>query len=159
MFLWRTFHCPVGFKTANFYGAGTSAQLSMKLNGSQSSGFIKDFNGPDDDFEHGSFDVFKILSDFDLGDIKSIEITNHMNNDDNPEWFLEWAVIHDDVNDRLWTFPLRNWIGGGGMAESVTINHSKMEDSFLSQIAHYAINPYHVTRNLKQRTIKQLVHS
>jgi hypothetical protein len=60
-------------------------------------------------FQLGACDSFDIITDFNLGDLQSLEL-GHDSSGKNPEWFLETATVVDDAVNSKWTFMAYRWL-------------------------------------------------
>ena len=98
--------------TGTIGGAGTDADVTVQLNGTNRSHTISNFNDPNskDDFENGCKNSMSIYSDADLGDIKSITI-GHNNRGKGPGWFLDGVTVtRTSPATKEWYFPAYRWL-------------------------------------------------
>lgn len=89
-------------------GAGTSANVYITLYGANGNSGERELDNGSDNFEKGDTDVFSLEME-DLGDINQVRI-RHNNTEDNPGWFLDKIVVHNETTDREWTFPCSRWL-------------------------------------------------
>lgn len=88
--------------------AGTDANVYITLFGTQDNSGERLLDNSEDNFEKGKIDTFSIEMS-DLGDLEKVRI-RHDNSGKNPGWFLEKIVIHNETDDREWTFPCYRWL-------------------------------------------------
>ncbi len=99
-------------KTGSIKDAGTRARVHAVIKGERGSSGHVDLvqsSGSNVLFQLGGSDSFDIITDFNLGELQSLEI-GHDNSGKNPEWFLETATVIDDSVNSKWTFMAYRWL-------------------------------------------------
>ncbi len=99
-------------KTGSIKDAGTRARVHAVIKGERGSTGHVDLlqsSGSNVLFQLGGSDSFDIITDFNLGELQSLEI-GHDNSGKNPEWFLETATVIDDATNSKWTFMAYRWL-------------------------------------------------
>jgi lipoxygenase homology domain-containing protein 1 len=99
-------------KTGGIKDAGTRARVHAVIKGERGSTGHVDLvqsNSSNVPFQIGCSDSFDIITDFNLGELQSLEI-GHDNSGKNPEWFVESATVIDDAINSKWTFMAFRWL-------------------------------------------------
>nr|KAI8760088.1 lipoxygenase homology domain-containing protein 1-like [Biomphalaria glabrata] len=104
-----TYH--VSVKTGNVSGAGTDANVSLKIfgtNGDTGNLQLRQSENSNNKFERGKTDLFK-LEATDIGKIKKIKI-GHDNSKLGAAWYLEEVNIDIPSKGQHYSFPCRRWL-------------------------------------------------
>ncbi|KAH9519113.1 Lipoxygenase y domain-containing protein 1 [Bulinus truncatus] len=104
-----TYH--VSVKTGDERGAGTDANVSLKIfgtNGDTGSLQLRQSENSTNKFERGKTDLFK-LEATDIGKIKKIKI-GHDNKKLGSDWYLEEVSIDIPSKGEHYNFPCRRWL-------------------------------------------------
>ena len=99
-------------KTGGIKDAGTRARVYAVIKGERGSTGHVDLmqsNGSNVPFQLGASDAFDIVTDFNLGELQSLEL-GHDSSGRNPEWFLESATVIDESSNNRWTFLAYRWL-------------------------------------------------
>ncbi len=96
----------ITFNTGSQSGAGTDADVSIKLFGSKLSSKEITLNSKFAQFEKGKSDCFFLKTE-DLGNLEKIQIW-HNNKLIAPNWFLNNVII--EAEKKSWFFPINKWI-------------------------------------------------
>ncbi len=99
-------------KTGGIKDAGTRARVYCVIKGERGSTGHVDLiqsNSSNVPFQMGGSDSFDIITDFNLGELQSLEI-GHDNSGKNPEWFVESISVIDDAINSKWTFMAFRWL-------------------------------------------------
>lgn len=102
----------VTIKTGSIKDAGTRARVYCVIKGERGSTGHVDLiqsNSSNVPFQMACSDSFDIITDFNLGELQSLEI-GHDNSGKNPDWFLESVTVVDDAINSKWTFLAFRWL-------------------------------------------------
>ncbi|XP_029950415.1 polycystic kidney disease protein 1-like 2 [Salarias fasciatus] len=117
----------ISFQTGHRKNAGTSANVTVMLIGSEGESRIYNLADPDKPlFERGSVDMFVLSTPFPLGDIQSLRL-QHDNSGGNPSWYINKVTIQDLQTRLVWHFLCGCWLSvdrGDGMTKK-TFNAAK----------------------------------
>ncbi|XP_035986669.1 polycystic kidney disease protein 1-like 2 [Fundulus heteroclitus] len=120
----------VGIQTGHRRGASTSANVTLKLIGTEAESTIHTLTDPEKPvFERGSFDMFLLSTPYPLGDLKSLRL-QHDNSGGHPSWYVSKATIQDLQTKSVWHFFCNCWLSadqGDGMTKK-TFNAAKTNE-------------------------------
>ncbi|XP_030613569.1 polycystic kidney disease protein 1-like 2 [Archocentrus centrarchus] len=110
----------IGVQTGRRRNAGTSANVTVKLIGSEAESSIHTLTDPDKPvFERGSVDMFLLASPFPLGEVHTIRL-QHDSSGGHPSWYINKVTIQDLQTRHLWHFFCDCWLSadrGDGMTK------------------------------------------
>uniref|UniRef100_A0A8C5N031 Polycystin family receptor for egg jelly n=1 Tax=Leptobrachium leishanense TaxID=445787 RepID=A0A8C5N031_9ANUR len=96
--------------TGSRYGAGTTAEVFLKIIGMESDSETHLLSRPGRDaFETGGVDTFLLSTSCCLGDISHIRIW-HNNSGKSPGWYLSRIKIENVFTKQVWYFICRRWL-------------------------------------------------
>ncbi len=98
----------ITFKTGTQSGAGTDAEVSLRIFGSKVNSNEITLESRLSQFENGSLDSFFIETD-DLGELQRL-IVSHNNKLLGANWYLDEVIIETLSTKKLWYFPVYSWI-------------------------------------------------
>ncbi|KAF7212109.1 transcript variant X2 [Nothobranchius furzeri] len=117
----------IGIQTSHRKSAGTSANVTLKLIGSDGESTIHNLTDPDKPvFERGAFDMFLLSTPFPLGDMRNLRL-QHDNSGGNPSWYVNKVIVQDLQSRNVWHFFCNCWLSsdqGDGMTKK-TFNAAK----------------------------------
>ncbi|CAN9507150.1 unnamed protein product [Ophioblennius macclurei] len=120
----------ISVQTGHRKNAGTSANVTMMLIGSDGESRTYNLSDPDKPlFERGSADMFVLATPFPLGDIQSIRL-QHDNAGGNPSWYINKVIIQDLQTRAVCHFFCECWLSadrGDGMTKK-TFNAAKSNE-------------------------------
>lgn len=91
-------------------GAGTDADVFVKLHGTLGTSSEYELDSPMDDFERGTTNYFVIEVNKNLGDLQKLSI-RHNNKNKGPGMFLNDVTVHLlGANPKTWKFPCNRWL-------------------------------------------------
>ncbi|KAF5839075.1 Lipase/lipooxygenase [Dunaliella salina] len=94
--------------TADEPGAGTDANVSVNIIGTDGESGPRELTGGRDVFAPGKADTFQ-LSMVDLGDLSRLDVW-HDNSGRNSGWNLDYIEIRSSAMNRVWYFPCFQWL-------------------------------------------------
>lgn len=98
--------------TGSRKNAGTTANVTMKLIGSEGESAIHNLIDPDKPvFERGSVDVFLMATPFPLGEVKNMRL-QHDNSGGRPSWYINKVTIQDLQTKNVFVFFCNCWLSG-----------------------------------------------
>lgn len=99
--------------TGAWRNSGTSAQVSMKLFGTDNSSDVIKFKTSENEhkeaFSRGNVDSFLFRVDQPLGGLLKLYV-GHDSSGEDPSWFLNEITITDAQANSQWTFPCYRWL-------------------------------------------------
>ncbi len=110
----------ITFKTGSQSGAGTDADVTIKLYGSKLNSNEITLTSQLKNFEKGTTDSFYFESE-DLGEIEKVEV-GHNNKLFGVDWFLDEINIENNTQNKFWHFPIYKWITA---ENKITVNCCK----------------------------------
>ncbi|KAM9408281.1 polycystin-1-like protein 2 [Pholidichthys leucotaenia] len=117
----------VGVQTGHRKGAGTSANVTIKLTGSNGESAIHRLTDSDKPvFERGAFDVFVLSTPFSLGEVESVRL-QHDNSGSHPSWYISKVTVQDLQTHYVFHYFCNCWMSsdrGDGMTKK-TFNAAK----------------------------------
>ncbi|KAK5617940.1 hypothetical protein CRENBAI_024468 [Crenichthys baileyi] len=120
----------IGIQTGHRRGAGTSANVTVNLIGTETESTIHTLIDPDKPvFERGSFDIFLLCTPFPLGELKNLRL-QHDNSGGQPSWYVSKVTIQDLQTKNVWHFFCNCWLSsdqGDGMTKK-TFNAAKSNE-------------------------------
>ncbi|XP_015239735.1 PREDICTED: polycystic kidney disease protein 1-like 3 [Cyprinodon variegatus] len=120
----------IGIQTGHRRGAGTSANVTIKLTGTEADSTIHTLTDPDKPvFERGSFDMFLLSTPFPLGELKTLRLQQD-NSGGHPSWYVSKVTIQDLQTKNVWHFFCNCWLSsdqGDGMTKK-TFNSAKTNE-------------------------------
>ncbi|XP_032415639.1 polycystic kidney disease protein 1-like 2 [Xiphophorus hellerii] len=120
----------IGVQTGHRRGAGTSANVTVKLIGTEADSTIHTLTDPEKPvFERGSFDMFLLSTPYPLGELKNIRL-QHDNSGGHPSWYVSKVTIQDLQSKNVWHFFCNCWLSsdqGDGMTKK-TFNSAKSNE-------------------------------
>ncbi|XP_047437020.1 polycystic kidney disease protein 1-like 2 [Mugil cephalus] len=120
----------IGIQTGHRKNAGTSANVTVKLIGSEGESSVHLLADPDKTvFERGSFDMFLVATPFPLGDVGNLRL-QHDNSGGHPSWYVDKVTIQDVQTKNVWHFFCDCWMSadrGDGITKK-TFNAAKSNE-------------------------------
>ncbi|CAJ1049792.1 polycystic kidney disease protein 1-like 2 [Xyrichtys novacula] len=117
----------ISVQTGNRKNAGTTANVTVKLIGSEGESETHNLTDPDKlVFERGSVDVFVLATPFPLGEVRSIRL-QHNNAGGHPSWYINRVTIQDLQTRHVWHYLCGCWLSadrGDGLTKK-TFNAAK----------------------------------
>lgn len=99
----------VRVQTGYALNSGTAARVYITLHGTRGSSQEYKLKSPDNDFQTGQLDTYRISMKEDIGDLKQIRI-RHDNFGLWPSWYLEKVDVEKLDSDDRWQFPCGRWL-------------------------------------------------
>ncbi|XP_054900721.1 polycystic kidney disease protein 1-like 2 [Poeciliopsis prolifica] len=120
----------IGIQTGHRRGAGTSANVTVKLIGTEADSTIHTLTDPEKPvFERGSFDMFLLSTPYPLGELKNLRL-QHDNSGGHPSWYVSKVTVQDLQSKNVWHFFCNCWLSsdqGDGMTKK-TFNSAKTNE-------------------------------
>nr|XP_046201047.1 polycystic kidney disease protein 1-like 2 [Oncorhynchus gorbuscha] len=117
-------------QTGSRRGAGTSANVTVKLLGTQGESEPHHLSDPDKPvFERRGVDLFLVTTPFPLGELTGIQLC-HDNSGGHPSWYLNKVTIQDLQRKKVWHFLSSSWLSsdrGDGLTKK-TLNAAKKNE-------------------------------
>ncbi|XP_041797280.1 polycystic kidney disease protein 1-like 2 [Chelmon rostratus] len=117
----------ISVQTGHRKNAGTTANVTVKLSGSEGESDIHNLTDPDKPvFERGAVDMFLLATPFPLGDVRNLRL-QHDNSGGRPSWYINKVTIQDLQTRQVWHFLCDCWLSadrGDGMTKK-TFNAAK----------------------------------
>ncbi|XP_072237414.1 polycystin-1-like protein 2 [Leuresthes tenuis] len=100
----------ISVQTGHRKNAGTSANVTVKLTGSDGESSIHNLTDPDKPvFERGATDMFLLATPFPLGEVQNIRL-QHDNSGGHPSWYINKVTIQDLQTRQVWQFLCGCWL-------------------------------------------------
>ena len=99
----------VRVRTGVRFNSGTAARVYVTLQGNRGASQEYKLQSPDNDFQRGALDTFRVSMKEDIGDLQEIRI-RHDNFGLWPGWYLERVQIEKLDSPDLWQFPCGRWL-------------------------------------------------
>ncbi|XP_076592826.1 polycystin-1-like protein 3 [Chaetodon auriga] len=131
----------ISVQTGHRKNAGTTANVTLKLTGSEGESDIHNLTDPDKPvFERGAVDMFLLATPFPLGEVRNLRL-QHDNSGGQPSWYINKVTIQDLQTRQVWHFLCDCWLStdrGDGMTKK-TFNVAKNNEiaSFRSELDHF----------------------
>ncbi|XP_074522616.1 polycystin-1-like protein 2 [Halichoeres trimaculatus] len=110
----------ISVQTGHRKNAGTTADVTVKLIGSEGESDSQNLTDPDKPvFERGAVDVFLLATPFPLGDVRNIRL-QHNNSGGHPSWYINKVTVQDLQTRHVWHFLCGCWLSadrGDGMTK------------------------------------------
>ncbi|KAM7014913.1 polycystin-1-like protein 2 [Tautogolabrus adspersus] len=120
----------ISVQTGNRKNAGTTANVTMKLIGSEGESDTHNLTDPDKPvFERGAVDIFLLATPFPIGEVRNIRL-QHNNSGGHPSWYVNKVTIQDLQTRHVWHFFCCCWLSadrGDGMTKK-TFNAAKSNE-------------------------------
>ncbi|XP_076739560.1 polycystin-1-like protein 2 [Maylandia zebra] len=120
----------IGIQTGRRRNAGTSANVTVKLIGSEAESNVHTLTDPEKPvFERGSVDYFVLTTPFPLGEVQTIRL-QHDNSGGHPSWYINKMTVQDLQTRHMWHFFCECWLSserGDGMTKK-TFNAAKVNE-------------------------------
>lgn len=117
----------IGVQTGHRKNAGTTANVTVKLTGSEGESDIHNLTDPDKPvFERGAVDMFLLATPFPLGEVRNVRL-QHDNSGGHPSWYINKVTVQDLQTRQVWQFFCGCWLSadsGDGMTKK-TFNAAK----------------------------------
>ncbi|XP_056232679.1 polycystic kidney disease protein 1-like 2 [Seriola aureovittata] len=117
----------IGVQTGHRKNAGTTANVTVKLIGSDGESETHTLTDPDKPvFERGAFDMFLLSTPFPLGEVQNVRL-QHDNSGGHPSWYINKVTIQDLQTRHVFHFFCGCWLSadrGDGMTKK-TFNAAK----------------------------------
>ncbi|CAF94444.1 unnamed protein product, partial [Tetraodon nigroviridis] len=117
----------ISVQTSRRKNAGTTANVTLKLSGSEGESDIHTLTDPDKPvFERGAVDLFLLATPFPLGEVRNIRL-QHDNTGGYPSWYVNKVTVQDLQTRQVWHFLCDCWLSadrGDGMTKK-TFNAAK----------------------------------
>ncbi|XP_051236275.1 polycystic kidney disease protein 1-like 2 [Dicentrarchus labrax] len=117
----------IGVQTGHRKNAGTSANVTVKLTGSEGESDTQNLTDPDKPvFERGAFDMFLLSTPFPLGEVRNVRL-QHDNSGGHPSWYINKVTVQDLQTRQVWHYFCGCWLSadhGDGMTKK-TFNAAK----------------------------------
>ncbi|XP_030016916.1 polycystic kidney disease protein 1-like 2 [Sphaeramia orbicularis] len=117
----------VSIQTGHRKNAGTSANVTVKLIGSEAESDTHNLTDPDKPvFERGAVDMFLLATPFPLGEVRNLRL-QHDNSGGHPSWYINKVTIQDLQTRYVFHFFCDCWLSadrGDGMMKK-TFNAAK----------------------------------
>ncbi|CAG5857105.1 unnamed protein product [Menidia menidia] len=117
-------------QTGHRKNAGTSANVTVKLIGSDGESSIQNLTDPEKPvFERGATDMFLLATPFPLGEVHNIRL-QHDNSGGHPSWYINKVTIQDLQTRQVWQFLCECWLSNdrGDGATKKTFNAAKSNE-------------------------------
>ncbi|XP_008291325.1 polycystic kidney disease protein 1-like 2 [Stegastes partitus] len=100
----------VGVQTGHRKGAGTSANVTVKLIGAEGESTIHNLTDPEKPvFERGSVDMFVLATPFPLGEVRNLRL-QHDNSGGHPSWYINKVTVQDLQTRHVYHFFCGCWL-------------------------------------------------
>ncbi|KAI3377578.1 hypothetical protein L3Q82_008747, partial [Scortum barcoo] len=110
----------IGVQTGHRKNAGTTANVTVKLTGSEGESDIHNLTDPDKPvFERGAVDMFLLATPFPLGEVRNVRL-QHDNSGGHPSWYVNKVTVQDLQTRQVWQFFCGCWLSadrGDGMTK------------------------------------------
>ncbi|XP_060892627.1 polycystin-1-like protein 2 [Labrus mixtus] len=110
----------ISVQTGNRKNAGTTANVTVKLIGSEGESDTHNLIDPDKPvFERGAVDIFLLATPFPIGELRNIRL-QHNNSGGHPSWYINKVTIQDLQTRHVWHFFCGCWLSadrGDGMTK------------------------------------------
>ncbi|XP_034536415.1 polycystic kidney disease protein 1-like 2 [Notolabrus celidotus] len=120
----------ISVQTGHRKNAGTTADVTVKLIGSEGESDTQNLTAPDKPvFERGAVDVFLLATPFPLGEVRNIRL-QHNNSGGRPSWYINKVTIQDLQTRHVVHFFCDCWLSddrGDGMTKK-TFNAAKSNE-------------------------------
>uniref|UniRef100_UPI003AAB5C42 polycystin-1-like protein 2 n=1 Tax=Centroberyx gerrardi TaxID=166262 RepID=UPI003AAB5C42 len=107
-------------QTGHRKNSGTSANVTVKLIGSEGESETHNLTDPDKPvFERGGVDMFLLATPFPLGELRNLRL-QHDNSGGHPSWYINKVTIQDLQSRQVWHFLCDCWLSadrGEGMTK------------------------------------------
>ncbi|KAG8001601.1 Polycystic kidney disease protein 1-like 2, partial [Nibea albiflora] len=117
----------ISVQTGHRKNAGTTANVTVKLSGSEGESDTHTLTDPDKPvFERGAVDMFLLATPFPLGEVRNVRL-QHDNSGGRPSWYINKVTIQDLQTRQVWQFFCDCWLSadrGDGMTKK-TFNAAK----------------------------------
>ncbi|KAG7235194.1 hypothetical protein INR49_003105, partial [Caranx melampygus] len=117
----------IGVQTSHRKNAGTTANVTVKLIGSDGESEMYNLTDPDKSvFERGAVDMFLLATPFPLGEVQSVRL-QHDNSGGHPSWYINKMTVQDLQTRQVVQFFCGCWLSsnhGDGMTKK-TFNAAK----------------------------------
>ncbi|TNN80531.1 Polycystic kidney disease protein 1-like 2 [Liparis tanakae] len=117
----------IGVQTGHRKNAGTTANVTVKLIGSEGESGTYNLTDPEKPvFERGAFDMFLLATPFPLGDMRNLRL-QHDNSGGHPSWYINKVTIQDLQTRHVFHFFCDCWLStehGDNMTKK-TLNAAK----------------------------------
>nr|XP_046245454.1 polycystic kidney disease protein 1-like 2 [Scatophagus argus] len=110
----------ISVQTGHRKNAGTTANVTVKLTGSEGESDLHNLTDPDKPvFERGAVDMFLLATPFPLGEVRNLRL-QHDNSGGHPSWYINKVTIQDLQTRQVWHFLCDCWLSadrGDGMTK------------------------------------------
>ncbi|XP_042266749.1 polycystic kidney disease protein 1-like 2 [Thunnus maccoyii] len=117
----------ISVQTGHRKNAGTSANVTVKLIGSEGESDTHNLTDPEKPvFERGAVDMFLLATPFPLGEVRNLRL-QHDNSGGHPSWYINKVTIQDLQTRHVFHFLCQCWLSadrGDGMTKK-TFNAAK----------------------------------
>ncbi|CAK6973388.1 polycystic kidney disease protein 1-like 2 [Scomber scombrus] len=117
----------ISVQTGHRKNAGTSANVTVKLIGSEGESDIHNLTDPDKPvFERGAVDMFLLATPFPLGEVRNLRL-QHDNTGGHPSWYINKVTVQDLQTRHVFHFLCECWLSaerGDGITKK-TFNAAK----------------------------------
>ncbi|XP_056268726.1 polycystic kidney disease protein 1-like 2 [Pseudoliparis swirei] len=117
----------IGVQTGQRKNAGTTANVTVKLIGSEGESGTYNLTDPEKPvFERGAFDIFLLATPFPLGEMRNLRL-QHDNSGGHPSWYINKVTIQDLQTQQVFHFFCDCWLStehGDNMTKK-TLNAAK----------------------------------
>ncbi|XP_071344802.1 polycystin-1-like protein 2 isoform X2 [Trachinotus anak] len=120
----------IGVQTGHRKNAGTTANVTVKLIGSDGESEIHTLTDPDKPvFERGAVDMFLLATPFPLGEVQNVRL-QHDNSGGHPSWYINKVTVQDLQTHHVFHFFCGCWLSadrGDGMTKK-TFNAARSNE-------------------------------
>ncbi|KAK9542862.1 hypothetical protein VZT92_000688 [Zoarces viviparus] len=100
----------IGVQTGHRKNAGTSANVTVKLIGSEGESDAHNLTDPEKPvFERGAFDMFLLATPFPLGEVRNLRL-QHDNSGGQPSWYIKKVTVQDLQTRHMFHFFCDCWL-------------------------------------------------
>ncbi|XP_062404707.1 polycystin-1-like protein 2 [Sardina pilchardus] len=125
-------HIQTGYRS----GAGTSAMVSIALQGTEGESEAHQLTDPDKPvFERGGVDMFVLSTPFSLGELQGIRLW-HDNAGGHPAWYLNKVTIQDLQTRKVWHFLCYTWLSSNKGDELIKRTFTPAKKNELASFRH-----------------------
>ncbi|XP_074481384.1 polycystin-1-like protein 2 [Sebastes fasciatus] len=100
----------IAVQTGNRKNAGTTANVTVRLTGSEGESDIQNLTDPDKPvLERGAVDMFLLATPFPLGEVRNLRL-QHDNSGGHPSWYINKVTIQDLQTQHVFHFLCDCWL-------------------------------------------------
>ncbi|XP_062417998.1 polycystin-1-like protein 2 [Pungitius pungitius] len=117
----------IGVQTGHRKNAGTTANVTVKVIGSEGSSDTHNLTDPEKPvFQRGAFDIFLLATPFPLGEMRNLRL-QHDNSGGHPSWYINKVTIQDLQTHHVFHFFCECWLSSdhGDNMTKKTFNAAK----------------------------------